>query len=208
MPLSLIIFSSSRFRQLLPNKSRCFVAIGQIHEVRTSRNKVVRTFFTKKTEGSQSHVWNVVTKTNDLNTASRVWSCCVCMPHCTHFPLSITDISAFASEIRQKTQRCRKNAYGGLENAYYLVNRNVTEMYANCGSRNARCSVSKVEIISSAFKWLIVLRSAIKTRDQTDRVLKNASQRAQADRYCLHSLCEPRIDTCCSVLLGPLEEPK
>ena len=24
------------------------------------------------------------------------------------------------SEIRQKTQRCRKNAYDGLENAYYL----------------------------------------------------------------------------------------
>ena len=66
-------------------------------------------------------------------------------------------------------------------------------------------SVYKIEIISSAFKWLIVLRSAIKTRDQTHRVLTNASQRAQADRYCLHSLCEPRIDTCCSVLLGPLE---
>ena len=54
-----------------------------------------------------------------------------------------------------------------------LVNRNVTELYANCGSRNARCSVFKVEIISLAFKWLIVLRSAIKTHDQTHRVLKN-----------------------------------
>ena len=44
---------------------------------------------------------------------------------------------------------------------------NVTEMCANCGSRNARCSVSaKVEIISLAFKWLIVLKSALKTRDQ------------------------------------------
>ena len=53
-----------------------------------------------------------------------------------------------------------------------LVNINVTKMHANCGSRNARCSVDKVEIISLAFKWLIVLRSAIKTRDQTHRVLK------------------------------------
>ena len=76
------------------------------------------------------------------------------------------------SEICQKTQRCRKNAYDGLENAYYL--RNVTEMSENCGSRNAGCSISKVEIISLAFKWLIVLRSAIKTRDQTHGVLKNA----------------------------------
>ena len=55
-----------------------------------------------------------------------------------------------------------------------LVNRNVTEMDAICGSRNARCSVSKVDIISLAFKWLIILRSAIKMRDQTHRVLKNA----------------------------------
>ena len=55
-----------------------------------------------------------------------------------------------------------------------LVNRNATEMDVNCGSRNARCSVYKVEIISLAFKWLIVLRSAIKTHDQTHRVLKNA----------------------------------
>ena len=51
-----------------------------------------------------------------------------------------------------------------------LVNRNVTEI-VNCGSRNARCSVSKVEIISLTFKWLyIVLRSAVKTH----RVLNNA----------------------------------
>ena len=35
-----------------------------------------------------------------------------------------------------------------------LVNRNVTEMFANCGSQNARCSISKVEIISMSFKWL------------------------------------------------------
>ena len=39
--------------------------------------------------------------------------------------------------------------------------------------RNAGCSISKVEIISLGFKWLIVLRSAIKTRDQTHLVLKN-----------------------------------
>ena len=50
-------------------------------------------------------------------------------------------------------------------------------MYANCGSQNARCSVYKVEIISLAFKWLIVLRSAIETRDQTHRVLKPAYKR-------------------------------
>ena len=55
-----------------------------------------------------------------------------------------------------------------------IVNRNVTEMFVNCGSRNARWAVYKVEIISLAFKWLIVLRSAIKARDQTHRVLKNA----------------------------------
>ena len=33
----------------------------------------------------------------------------------------------------------------------------------NCGSWNAHCSVCKVEIISVAFKWLIILRSAHKT---------------------------------------------
>ena len=43
------------------------------------------------------------------------------------------------------------------------------------GSRNTRCSYSKVEIISLAFKWLIVLRSAIRTRDQTHRVAFAAS---------------------------------
>ena len=42
-----------------------------------------------------------------------------------------------------------------------------------CESWNVRCAVYKVEIISLAFQWLIVLRSAIKTRDQTHRVLKN-----------------------------------
>ena len=54
-----------------------------------------------------------------------------------------------------------------------LVNINVTKMYANCGLWNARCSFSKVEIISLAFKWLILLRSAIKMCNQTHRVLKN-----------------------------------
>ena len=46
-------------------------------------------------------------------------------------------------------------------------------MYANCGSRNAHCSIYKVEIISLAFKWLIILGSAIKTCDQMYRVLKH-----------------------------------
>ena len=76
-----------------------------------------------------------------------------------------------------------------------LVNRNVTEMYANRGSWivdrgswivdrgswimdrgswNAHCFISKVEILSLEFKWLIVLRSAIKRHDQTHRILKNA----------------------------------
>ena len=31
-----------------------------------------------------------------------------------------TSYTLGSSEIRQKTQRCRKNAYGSLENAYYL----------------------------------------------------------------------------------------
>ena len=46
-------------------------------------------------------------------------------------------------------------------------------LYANCDLWNARCSISKVEIISLAFKWLMVLRSAIKMHDQMHRVLKN-----------------------------------
>ena len=41
---------------------------------------------------------------------------------------------------------------------------NVIKIYVNCGSRNECCSVYKVEIISLAFKWLIVLRSAMKKR--------------------------------------------
>ena len=40
----------------------------------------------------------------------------------------------------------------------------VTEMYVNCGSRNVRCTIYKVELISLAFKWLIILRSAIETQ--------------------------------------------
>ena len=72
-----------------------------------------------------------------------------------------------ASEIHWKMQRCSKNVYDSLKNEYYcLVNRNVTEVYANSDSWNAHCSVSKFEIISLAFKWLIVLRSALKACDQ------------------------------------------
>ena len=44
----------------------------------------------------------------------------------------------------------------------------------NCGLWNACCSIYKVEIISLASKWLILLISAIKTHDQTHQVLKNA----------------------------------
>ena len=47
------------------------------------------------------------------------------------------------------------------------MNRNVTEMYVNYGLRNGRCSVYKVEIISLAFKWLIILRPAIKAHKHT-----------------------------------------
>ena len=34
--------------------------------------------------------------------------------------------------------------------------------FVNCGSRNAHCSFFKVELISLAFRWLVVLRLAIK----------------------------------------------
>ena len=53
-------------------------------------------------------------------------------------------------------------------------------MYANCGSRNARCSVYKVEIISFAFKWLILLRSAIKTRFPRPKTRTKRTPSAQA----------------------------
>ena len=33
---------------------------------------------------------------------------------------NLSDSVLGLSEIRQETQRCRKNAYDGLENAYYL----------------------------------------------------------------------------------------
>ena len=96
-------------------------------------------------------------------------------------------------EIRRKTRRCRKNAYDGLENAYLivfiLVNRNVTEMSVNCGSRNARCSVYKVEIISLAFKWLLSyfgrFKNALKMRlprpkTRTKRTFTRLARRLEA----------------------------
>ena len=45
--------------------------------------------------------------------------------------------------------------------AHRLIN--LAKIYVNCGSQNARF-VSKVEISSLAFKWLIAHRPAIKTR--------------------------------------------
>ena len=42
------------------------------------------------------------------------------------------------------------------------INIDVTEIHVNCGSQNVCCSIAKVEIISLAFKWLIILRSAMK----------------------------------------------
>ena len=48
------------------------------------------------------------------------------------------------------------------EKCILFVNINVTRIYVNCASRNVHCSVSKVEIISLAFKWLIILMTAIK----------------------------------------------
>ena len=51
---------------------------------------------------------------------------------------------------------------------------NVTDIYVNCGSWNVCCSLAKVEILSLAYKWLIVLRSAIQMHPQTHRVLENA----------------------------------
>ena len=77
------------------------------------------------------------------------------------FALGLAEIRQKMSEIRQKT--CMADL----------------KMRINCKQkcdrslRNAGCSISKVEIISLGFKWLIVLRSAIKTHDQTHLVLKN-----------------------------------
>ena len=51
---------------------------------------------------------------------------------------------------------------------------NVTEIYLSCGSWNAHCSLAKVEIISLAFKRLIILRPAIKMHPQTHQVLESA----------------------------------
>ena len=48
----------------------------------------------------------------------------------------------------------------------------VTETYANCGLRNAHCSIYKVQIISLAFKLLIVLRSAIESVNKWTESLK------------------------------------
>ena len=60
-------------------------------------------------------------------------------------------------EILQKSKGAVKMCMTVLK-MLLLVNRNVTKMSANCGSRNACCFVYKVEIISLAFKRLIVLR--------------------------------------------------
>ena len=74
-------------------------------------------------------------------------------------------------KIRQKTQRCRKNACDGLE--MRITRKQKCDRHdVNCGSRNAHCSVYKVEVISLAFKWLIVLRKcAIK---HTESLIKAA----------------------------------
>ena len=52
-----------------------------------------------------------------------------------------TRFSIRASENAQVTYKCVWRS----AKCVLLVNRNVTEMCANCGSRNARCSVYKVE---------------------------------------------------------------
>ena len=56
-----------------------------------------------------------------------------------------------------------------LEKSVLFVNINATGIYVNCGLRIACCFFTKVEIISVAFKWLIIFRSA-----QTHRGLKSA----------------------------------
>ena len=72
--------------------------------------------------------------------------------------------------------------YDGVENMYYI---NVTEMYVNCGLRNVHCSIYKVEMISLAFKWLIILRLALKMHNQMCRAsLKGLCQPLPC--FCLH----------------------
>ena len=77
----------------------------------------------------------------------------------------------------------------------HIVNVNVTKMYVNCGSRNVCCSVYEVEIISLALKRLIVLRSAIKTHDQTHRVLRNVYHVLKCEKYTYMYLVH-RLVTC------------
>ena len=60
---------------------------------------------------------------------------------------------------------CCEYVYDCLQNVL-LVNVNVNKVHVNRGSQNACCSDSKVEIISLAFKWLIILRSALKKNAQ------------------------------------------
>ena len=76
--------------------------------------------------------------------------------------------------VNGKSKHLSKD-YPHLDNhARQTTHKNICDPnFVNCGSRNARCSSSKVEIISLAFNWLIVLRSAIKTCDQTHRVFKD-----------------------------------
>lgn len=79
-----------------------------------------------------------------------------------HLPAFVTGLS----EMCQEMQRCRKNVMMVLKMCTSRRH-NVSEMYANYGLWNACCTVPKVETISSAFKWLIILSVAIKTCDQT-----------------------------------------
>ena len=108
----------------------------------------------------------------DLISQRKIY--CFCPPTWRQWHhMKIALYTSCLSETRWKTQRCRKNAYDGT-NMCILAKGNVTEIYEYCGLQNVHCSASKVEIISLAFKWLIVLKSATKASDQTHRRLKNA----------------------------------
>ena len=90
------------------------------------------------------------------------------------FRADLSTINHLNAKLITSTLETEQRAFRDPQFAYISVIRifkSAIRYIVNwCGSRNARCAVSKVEKISLAFKCLIVLRSAINTRDQTQRV--------------------------------------
>ena len=82
----------------------------------------------------------------------------ILMSFAAHKVVSTNVMTAFPARFVRKVLEKAKVP----EKCILFVNINVTRMYVNCASRNVHCSVSKVEIISLAFKWLIILMTAIK----------------------------------------------